>query len=495
MWSPVSDLGPYTWVSSFLGPWGIDFIVAGWSVILTEAITLPLSQYILSIEDIDNPGNIEHFTPYTDNPDETPSQDQGLTHHVKPLFTALLLFLAIPSLWMDTLPSSTYTTTTTPFTLGCVLPQTHLPYETPRTPTLDDYIAETKKMTSAKLVLWPEGVLKFETEDERSEAFEKIANETLKGHKGFHVGIGFEEDIPKPQNKRMGKRNGFALLVDDKIALQYYKRNLVPRRLLYLVMKIQSSHAPVVESFSMLPSDEEPVIYELPLGPPKGTHKSDWAEGPDYTRLIPITSSICLDFSSQSSFLSLDSRPALILAPARTWHPSVGLAMWNQARQRAHETGSTILWCDGGEGGVSGVIGGGFEEPSQFGDGSWTKTIGLSHPFPKHKTIFTSAWVGNIGAFIIVWAMTGSGLGIQVAAMVLHVRGSPLRWNVLGLRGAGHRLVKLLRGGKPRDAERGEERRLVEEGGPREAPLLDLDDDEQGQYRQQTATYGAVQRG
>ena len=236
----------------------------------------------------------------------------------------------------------------------------------------------------------------------------------------------------------------------------------------------------------MLASNEAPTIYQLPLGPPRGTKKPDWAEAPGYTRPIPISSSICLDFASQSAFLSLDSRPALILAPARTWHPSVGLAMWNQARMRAHETGTTILWCDGGEGGFSGVIGGGFEKPLQFGEGSWTKTIGLTYPFPERKTVFNSAWVGNIGGFILVWILTGS----QAATTLLRVRG-PLAWGVANQ--AIHRMKVLYRS-RPGDVEHGEGRRLIEEGGQRESPLLDLDDDEQEQRHQQTTAYGATQR-
>jgi len=232
------------------------------------------------------------------------------------------------------------------------------------------------------------------------------------------------------------------------------------------------------------------MIYKLLLGSPQGTPKSDWAEGPDYTRPIPITSSICLDFASQSSFLSLDSRPALILAPARTWHPSVGLAMWNQARQRAHETGSTILWCDGGEGGLSGVIGGGFEEPFQSGEGSWTKTIGLPYPFSERKTVFM--WVGNLGGFIIALMLAGAGWAVQATAVVLPTRASLLAWNMVKVKRVVHGFTGLLHRTQPNDAERGEERRLIEGDGRRDATLLDLDDDEQ---EQQSLTYGAVHRG
>lgn len=237
----------------------------------------------------------------------------------------------------------------------------------------------------------------------------------------------------------------------------------------------------------MLPAVETPAIYELPLGPPPRTRKSDWAEGPDHTRPVTITSSICLDFASQTSFLSLDSRPALILAPARTWHPSVGLAMWHQARQRAHETGSTILWCDGGEGGLSGVIGDGFDEPFQFGEGSWIRTIGLTYPFSERKTVFTTMWVGNLGGFIIVWMLTGIGLVTQVKPMAFPIH-TPLSTWVMTKVNQG--FARILHRTQPEDAEQG---RLIEDGG-RNPALLDLDDDEQEQHRrQQMTTYGAVQ--
>jgi len=231
-WSPVTALGPYAWVSSFLGPWGVDFIVAAWSVVLTEVIATPLSQLVLSMRDPDHPRNVEPIVPYTDNPGEPIAKDRSPLWH-KSAFTLSLLALTVPSLWTPTIPNPTYTVTTTPFTLGCVLPQTHLPHQTHHTPTLDDYIKETRKVTSAKLVLWPEGALKFNNEAHRNTTFEEIATKLLKNQTGFHVGIGFEEDAPESWNKRASRRNGFALLVDDKVVLQYYKRRLVPSTLTF----------------------------------------------------------------------------------------------------------------------------------------------------------------------------------------------------------------------------------------------------------------------
>ncbi|KAF9654384.1 hypothetical protein BDM02DRAFT_3106748 [Thelephora ganbajun] len=171
---------------------------------LTEVIAVPLSQHALLIQDLEGPRSVESFTPYTDNPDTAPSRDHTTYYH-KYAFAVFLLALATPSLWMHTIPNPTYTTTTTPFSLGCALPQTHLPQRTPHSPTLDDYITETKKMTNAKLVLWPERVLQFNTDAERNTTFEKIYNNVLEGHKGLHVGVGFEETVPDSWSKRTSK--------------------------------------------------------------------------------------------------------------------------------------------------------------------------------------------------------------------------------------------------------------------------------------------------
>jgi hypothetical protein len=60
--------------------------------------------------------------------------------------------------------------------------------------------------------------------------------------------------------------------------------------------------------------------------------------------------------------------------------------MWLQAKQRAEELDSIVLWCDGGEGGVSGIAGGKFSDVSQVGTGSFVETIGIQHPFDTRRT-------------------------------------------------------------------------------------------------------------
>ena len=126
----------------------------------------------------------------------------------------------------------------------------------------------------------------------------------------------------------------------------------------------------------------------MELVSPKDVNKTEWAPEPHHTRTIPLTSSICLDFAFPSQFAGLTSRPALILAPARTWERTIGHAMWLQARQRAAELQSIVLWCDGGEGGVSGVAGRGFNDVVQVGSGSFVRNIGIPYPFNDQKTYF-----------------------------------------------------------------------------------------------------------
>ena len=167
----------------------------------------------------------------------------------------------------------------------------------------------------------------------------------------------------------------------------------------------------------MTPSLAAPEIYDIPVRKPSNWNSSDWSSLPDFKRPVPITGSICLDFASPSSFLPLESRPALILAPARTWHVEVGYAMWEQARARADELGSYVLWCDGGEGGVSGVAGPGMHEVTQVGQGPWARKIGIPWPFDRRRTFFQAG--GDSVPFAIVWAIVGAGAAIEAVFLGL----------------------------------------------------------------------------
>jgi hypothetical protein len=120
-----------------------------------------------------------------------------------------------------------------------------------------------------------------------------------------------------------------------------------------------------------------------------------------------------------SPFAALEARPALILAPARTWDRTVGNAMWLQAKQRAAELNSMILWCDGGEGGVSGVAGGGFDEVTQVGSGSFVRTIAIPHPFNSKRTVY--ARFGDI-SLILFWILVIGTPRERIAAAIQYAR-------------------------------------------------------------------------
>jgi hypothetical protein len=100
---------------------------------------------------------------------------------------------------------------------------------------------------------------------------------------------------------------------------------------------------------------------------------------------ITIAASICLDFAHPTH--DLHAKPSLILGPARTWHTNVGLVMMEMAKQRADELGTTVLWCDGGEGGLSGLVGQGYSGV-QVGYGTWVQRLGFKVPLQVDRTVF-----------------------------------------------------------------------------------------------------------
>ncbi len=92
--------------------------------------------------------------------------------------------------------------------------------------------------------------------------------------------------------------------------------------------------------------------------------------------------------------------------------PTVGLAMWEQAKRRAAELDSTVLWCDGGEGGVSGVSGRGISEVTQVGEGSWVRSIGVEYPFNDKRTVY--GVMGNSGASLFIGIMFMGGFAMFI---------------------------------------------------------------------------------
>ncbi|KAH7914783.1 hypothetical protein BJ138DRAFT_1170410 [Hygrophoropsis aurantiaca] len=389
-WSPAFGTHAYTWVIPYAGPAGIDWILAAWATIFAEIAGILLM----------GPGKIEVEH---DHNRSTVSLLELNERHAKPQkslksrslisLTSIVVLLALPSFVTETMHRRSDTPDSTPLTVGCVLPSSHKIVR----PTLDDYIREAATMTAAKLLLFPESAVVFNSPQEREAAFSKIREKV----RGPLLGVAFDEyvqDPAHPSDTRF-KRNGLAIIhqhqKEGQEVIQYYKRNLVP----------------FTESFNGIPSVDPPMIYNFNLSNPSGYTKPEWAPPPDFTRPIPFTSSICLDLAFPNAFAGLESRPAMILAPARTWDTTVGLAMWEQAKTRAEEIGSMVLWCDGGSNGVSGVGGAGISEIMQVGGGSWMRTVGIEWPFDDRRTVYARAGQFEVSIFLVL-VMGGSWVGL-----------------------------------------------------------------------------------
>ncbi|GBE77798.1 hypothetical protein SCP_0106800 [Sparassis crispa] len=396
-WSPVVGLGYYNWMREIFGQYGIDWVVAGWAVVIAAAV----GQWLVGpAGDADVASSEpEHLIslPLEGLPGGRISKDSKSKLRHMLVLAGFLVILTLPSFFMSSLPLPVNSPGITPLGVACALPYPHRSGRRRDPLTLLDFIMESQRLQSqSNIVLWPEGAVRFDTLEQKQRAF-LMAQRSMNA--GRYYAISFEEYVPPQPSDDQGvagiRRNGLVLLGSTgPPVFEYYKRKLVP----------------IAESFSLTSSSDPPTIFNLELGPPKSWNKTTWAPG-NHTRPIPLTASICLDFSSSSAFDGLPSRPALILAPARTWHIDVGYAMWQQARARAEEIGSTVLWCDGGEGGVSGIAGGGMHEIVQVGQGSWTRTIGVHWPFDQRLTFFARG--GDYAALAAIWAILGAGWGIE----------------------------------------------------------------------------------
>lgn len=400
-WSPVTGQGPYVWMRHLFGQWGVDWVTAAWAVVISEVLGDWLMDAPHHDEDalvdtdpllVDHPHPEYGTVPHSSSKASTPlSRSRSLL-----VLTSLLLLLMLPSYTSPQTPLPYVASDDiTNLRVACALP-------TPCSgnPTLDDYIYETKQLQAyANIILWPESAVRFESPAERDAAFAAIQNKSGATNKKL-IGVSFEEYVPAEAVGQPGHRyNGFALLpLNGTPVMTYYKRNLVP----------------ITESFSLTPGTEPPSVFTIELDRPKGI------QGPK-KRPVPITASICLDFASTSSFTPLESRPALILAPGKTWHSSVGLAMWEQAKARAAETGASVLWCDGGRGGLSGIASPRYSEIVQVGPGSWTKQLGVPYPFDTRRTFYERG--GQRMAFAAVWLVIAAGAAIEGAVAALERSG------------------------------------------------------------------------
>ncbi|KAK0481628.1 hypothetical protein IW261DRAFT_1418664 [Armillaria novae-zelandiae] len=348
-WAPVIDTMGYSWMLKLTGPVMDDWIAAAWAVVLSEMA----GAWLMGSKSLGEEEPLLGNRVTSSEDEEAAAASSMPSWRCVVCLTTLLAALTIPSFIVSDVALPVYSSDTTPFSVGCILPKRR-----DRQLRFEDYLQETKKLDGkAEVLLWPEGAVTFRDESERAAALAQI-QESIRGS---HVGVSFEESLP----------NRFPLV------------------------------------HSITPA----TIYTMSMKNPSDVKKPDWAP-PPFTRPVPLTASICLDFAFPGTLAALESRPALILAPARTWEPTVGLAMWEQAKRRAAELDSTVLWCDGGDGGVSGVSGRGITEVTQVGEGSWVRSIGVEYPFNDKRTVYGVK--GNSGATIFIGIMFMGGFAMFI---------------------------------------------------------------------------------
>ena len=215
-WSPVAGLAGYEWMRPFVGTWGINWLVGAYAIVIAELVG---AWFIGPVEVFESEGPL---IPTLDSN----SEPQSTRPHHTLFLSAALIALAVPSFFSPALPILPWSTSSTPLSIGCVLPHPSLPGVS--SSPLDRFIAESQHLTGTRILLWPEGALRFETRAEREEALKRVQKDI----KGPLVGVTFTEPVPHDagwEHAREGKwRNGLVLVGPDGIVAEFYKRNLVP---------------------------------------------------------------------------------------------------------------------------------------------------------------------------------------------------------------------------------------------------------------------------
>jgi hypothetical protein len=225
-WSPVTGITSYEWMRPLFGTWGINWLVGAYAVVIAELVG---AWFIGPVEDLEPHGPL--IPSIVSNADPQPSKPASLKRaHRTFLLGTVLLGLTLPSLLFSTVPTLPWSTSSTPLPVGCILPHPSLSGDGGS--PLDRFIAESKQHNGARLLLWPEGALRFETTAQREEAISRVRSEI----KGPLVGVTFTEPVPPSAGWRHSRegtwRNGLILVGPDGPVAEFYKRNLVPSKYL-----------------------------------------------------------------------------------------------------------------------------------------------------------------------------------------------------------------------------------------------------------------------
>jgi hypothetical protein len=220
LWTPL-DYGSYDSLRPYIGASGMDWIVAAWAVVLSDAFE---RSSVLQFDGVEP----EPFIAFAeDEPEEDENQPPRCLSWNSPSvgLGALLLISALPSFYPP-LPDAPYTPHTTPITVACVLPS----FDGGPKSALDRYVQETAAWASrAKIFVWPENAVRFESEQDRAKGIDLVVTEA--NRHAVWIGVSFDEPVslPKEGRQKSGmRRSGFALISPQGVEMEYYKRHLVP---------------------------------------------------------------------------------------------------------------------------------------------------------------------------------------------------------------------------------------------------------------------------
>jgi hypothetical protein len=233
-WSPaLTDVGEYSWLAPYVGTWGVDWVVASWAVVFSD-IAGALLMDTWSNEDLgaDDIAPLIDVADYESHGQQTQPLGASRTRKLPSptwALAALLILLASPAAFSErALPLPSQSDDTLSIRVGCVLPG---PVTGGNPPGFDAFVDETVRMNDAKIVLWPEGAVRFESMEDRDKKVQLIHEKVFKNYANQLVGVSFVDNVPvKGSGERYQQRNGFMLLGKDGIVHEYYKRNLVPSK-------------------------------------------------------------------------------------------------------------------------------------------------------------------------------------------------------------------------------------------------------------------------
>lgn len=223
-WTPVHGIHMYRWFIPIFGQIGIDWVTAAWAVALADVAGTWFMGSQDNIEEREEPTLVDASAGAVLSVAATTTHDKSTNSARKVASLGVFLALAaMPSFVITSSILPVSSTHTTPIALGCVLPS--IIYDAPSDDALSTFITASQKLTSAKILLWPENALSFSSVEAKDAAFEKIRSSVP----GPYIGVGFEISLPKKPDQRAGmKRNGFALVGPLGVVMEYYKQHLVP---------------------------------------------------------------------------------------------------------------------------------------------------------------------------------------------------------------------------------------------------------------------------